>query len=440
MNKVVRFRMSLGLLTGLAFCFVLCRTLQAQAPEPKPEIRVEKVELSSIGPDRIEASVRLTVIARSTATLRGLVFTEATINGLRVRVPPLQGPIRLQNWHPVEGLPDISAVLTYRELESLEPLKRAVRSGTAEVHAVLSAQVELSLFEKLALLAGGAWVNMTFDQQVPVELPGGGLSRLAALAILTAAEPVWAANRTAQDFLTDRTALAAQVGTSIPGNLVVFETRYELKSRTGETARMRSASCGFLVGKSEVVAPAETVEPWAFDDAIAEALERGDVSVNEKDTDVLAAVIEGADTESSRVFSMQRQEIRIRRKLSASETAISPVTRHPYRIMFRNRDSNAVLLEIPALKDSGSGLAFAAETQGGDWQQAAVVRIDPDRGNKPVLWLTEARREDGRYRIRDIVDPSAVGSPLWVEGGVAGLLQNEGSASDINTLLKRLRP
>ena len=158
------------------------------------------------------------------------------INGLKVRLAPIRGPIHLQNGRQVEGLPDLSGILTYRELESLEPLRRAMRDGSAEVHVVLGAQVELSLFEKLALLAGGAWVNMTVDQRVPVEPPGGGLSRFAALATLTAAEPVWAANQKAQEFLRNRTALAAQVRSSIPGHLIAFETRYELRSRSGEIA------------------------------------------------------------------------------------------------------------------------------------------------------------------------------------------------------------
>jgi len=439
MNNNFRFRQIVAAIAAMAVPAVLCRTSQAQTFSPQPEIRIEKVNLSNIGPESIEASVRLSVVARSTTTLRKVLFEEATVNGLRIRVPPLQGPIRLQNGRPVEGLPDISAVLTYRELESLEPLRRAMRDGSAEVHAVLSGQVELTLFEKLILLAGGAWVRMTVDQQVPVELPGGGLSRFAAVATLTAAEPVWAANQTAQEFLRNRTALAGEVRSSIRGHLIVFDTQYELKSRKGEIARMRTVSCGFLVGNGEVVAPAETAEPWLFDDSIAEAIERRDISVNDQNTEILATVIGENDADSARTFSLQRHEIRILKKLSASENAISSASKRRYHIMLRNGVNNAVLFEVPALRDSGSGLALSREAPGGNWQQAAVVRIDREHGNKPVLWLTEARWEEGRYQIRDIVDGTAFGSPLWIEGGVAGLLQDESSAADMNSLLGKLR-
>ena len=438
MNNDFRFRQNVAVVVGIAV-LALCRSSQAQTPSSRPEIRIEKVDLSNIGPESVEASVRLSVLARSTATLRKVLFEEVTVNGMRIRVPPLQGPIRLQNGRLVEGLPDVSAILTYQELESLEPLRRALRDGHAEVHAVLSAQVELTLFQKLVLLAGGAWVRMTVDQQAPVELPGGGITRFAALATLTAAEPIWAASQSAHEFLKSRTALAEQVRTSIPGHLIVFETQYELRSRKGEVARMRASSCGFLVGNGRVVAPAEAAEPWLFDDSIAEALERRDVSVDERNTEVLATVVEGNDADTARTFSLQHHEIRILKKLSASETAISSESKRSYHIMFRNRVNNAVLFEIPALGDSGSGLAFSRQAPGSGWQQAAVVRIDREHGNKPVLWLTEARWEDGRYQIRDIVDGTAFGSPLWIEDGVAGLLQDESSAADMNSLSGKLR-
>ena len=144
------------------------------------------------------------------------------------------------------------------------------------------------------------------------------------------------------------------------------------------------------------MAPAETIEPWAFDNSIAEALERGDVAVNEQNTEVLATVIASDAANSKRTFSLQHHDLRIRKSLGASENAISAETRRRYRIMFRNRAYNAVMFDIPALRDAGAGLTLSRETPETEWQPAAVVRIDHEQGNKPVLWLTEARWEDGR--------------------------------------------
>jgi hypothetical protein len=332
----------------------------------------------------------------------------------------------------------------YRELESLEPLRRAVRDGGAQVHAVVRAQVELNLFQRLALRTGGAWVIVTVDQEAPVGIPGGTMGRLAALGALSAAEPVWIANQSAREWLRNRTALAEKIRAALPGHLISLETRYELKSRGGEIAILRNWSSGFLIDNGYAVAPAEAVEPWMFDDSLAEALENGDVTLNEQKKEVSATLASGASTAHERIpertFSLQRRELRIVRKLSGMENAFSTATKRRYHVKFRNRDTNAVLLEIPALKEAGPGLELPAAVHDGDWRPAAVVRwYRRENDNRPLLFLTEARWEDGRYRMKDFVDATAFGSPLWIDGAVAGLLQDESTAADMNDLLKRLR-
>jgi len=418
---------------------VRAQTAPASSPLAVPEVRVEKVELSDIGADGVVASVRLSAMARNSATLRAIVFDQITINGVRVHVPAVAGPIRMKAGEAIDGLPDLRATLMYRELDSLEPLRRAVRDGAARVHAVVRAQLEMNLFEKLILRTGDAWVTFAIDQDVPIGIPGGALGRVAAVGALLAAEPVWIAGQSAQEWRRNRTALAGKVRGSLAGNLVMLETRYELRARDGETALLHGWSCGFRMGNGEVVAPAEAVEPWNFDDSMAQALESGDVSVDASKTEILATPVA-----AGRTYSLQRKELRILRMAGGSETAISIADKRRYHVRFRDRDENAVLLEIPALKDAGGGLeASARMRRDGDWQPAAVVRFDGvgNGGNEgaPVVWLTEARWEDGRYRIKDSVDASAFGSPLWTSDGVVGLLQDESSAAEIDGLLKKLR-
>jgi hypothetical protein len=109
-------------------------------------------------------------------------------------------------------------------------------------------------------------------------------------------------------------------------------------------------------------------------------------------------------------------------------------------VRFRSSDANAVLCEIPALRNSVAGLELAGKSGDGAWQAAAVVRLDRSGSRlEPSLWLTEARLEQGRYHIKDIVDSAAIGSPLWIEDGVVGLLQDESSAAEIKGVMKKLR-
>jgi hypothetical protein len=411
------------------------RPAVAQPQSDLAELQVRSVELSDIGPDSVVAAVRVSATARSSATLRGLAFDEVNINGVRVHVPPVAGPFRLRAGEAVADLPDLQIVLTFRELDSLDPLRRAVREGRARVQAQVRAEVELNLFQKLALLANRAWATLKVDQDVTVSVPGGPLGRVAALGALAAAEPVWIAGQSAQNWRRNRTALAESVRSSLPGPLVSLETRYDLKARDGEIAPMRVCRLGMLTADGQVIAPAEVLEPWSFDDALAEAFERGDVSVDESNFEILATPLSTA-----RTYSLKRREVRIVRGLRGAESAISTSTKRRYHVRFRNSDTNAALLEIPALKHGGPGFQMALQAGDGEWRPAAVVRlVRPDSQAAPVLWLTEARLREGRYQIKDPVDTPAYGSPLWIEGGVAGLLQDESSAAEIRGVLKKLR-
>jgi hypothetical protein len=356
-----------------------------------------------------------------------------------VHVPPVSGPFRLRAEHDIEDLPDLHAVVTYQELDSLEPLRRAVRDGYADVHAEVRAQIELNLFQKLTLMAPGAWVTLKVHQQVPVAVLGGALGRAAAFGVLLAAEPIWMAGQTARAWRQNRTALAERVRAEMRERIVALETRYELKSRDGTQVAMHAWSMGFLVGKGRLLATAEALEPWSFDDSLAQSLDRGDVTLDEAQFDVLATPMpdtSGAGT----TFSLRQKDLRIVGKPGGDEIAISAITKRHYHVRFRNSNSNAVLFEIPALRNSEAQLELANESGDGAWQSAAVVRWDhSESGGEPILWMTEARWEEGRYHIKDLVDGSAIGSPLWMDGGIVGLLQDEGSAVEIGSILKKLR-
>jgi len=189
---------------------------------------------------------------------------------------------------------------------------------------------------------------------------------------------------------------------------------------------------GFLNGSGQVVAPAEIVEPWSFDGTVAEALERGEVSVDNGTVEMVATLLSG-----SRSYSSQRHELRVVRALHATENAISTSTKRRYHVRFRNSDANAVLLEIGDLKNEGRTIRLASGAADG-WQPAVVVRCNhPDA--QPALWATQVRLIAGRYEIQDPVDASAYGSPVWIDGGAVALLQDENSAVALAGLLKKLK-
>jgi hypothetical protein len=439
-----RFAALFPVATAAMFFLVLIpgwadRKMQAQAETSLAEVRVESVEFSSISPDDIEAEVRVSARAKAAAVIHTLVFDGVTIDGIRVHVPPVMGPIHLRAGESIDDLPKIHAMVTYKELETLEPLRRAVREGHASLHGEVHAQLELSLFQKLALMASNAWVTIPVDQQIAIDVPGGTLGRTAAYATLLAAEPVWIAGQAAREWRQNQSTLAARVRSEMGVRLVALETRYELRTKQGEHVSMSSRNLGFVTGDGEVVAPGEAAEPWSFDDSVAQALDRGEVTMNDASYDLLATPL-GDGSGERKTYSLQRHELRIVRKPGGRETGIAAGTRNRYRVRFRNSDSNAALCEIPALKGSGNRVELAKDSKEGSWRPAAVVRLDRSGSkSEPTLWLTEARWDEGRYHIKDVVDAAAFGSPLWMEDGVVGLLQDESSAAEINGVLKSLR-
>jgi hypothetical protein len=180
------------------------------------------------------------------------------------------------------------------------------------------------------------------------------------------------------------------------------------------------------------LAPAEVVEPWLYDPSIAEAVDKEDVRVDRDSLEILVTRV--GDT--SHTLSSKKKEIRVPATPKGTEYAISVATKRRYRVRFRNSDSNVVLLHLQGWKDLAPTTFVQAAT--GDWQPAAVMRMYGP-GSEPSLWLTEVRVENGRLQLKDAADSTAFGSPVWTEGGIAGMLQDVGWGISASELQKKLR-
>jgi hypothetical protein len=415
------------------------RVIEARQPahqESVGDISIESISLSDFDSDGIVADVQIQATATATTTLRSLTLERVTLNNLRVTLPPLNRELKLVAGQPVTGIPPLRARLAFRELDSLESVRQIVRNGSVRVRGVLRGQIQLNLFQKLALLGGGAWVVTRIDRDVPVEIPGGELGRFAALTALTGAEPIWAASapiRQAWQTMQDRVVRATDLP-SISRSLVALETRFDLKSRSGDIVSMRHWSAGFAAGNGRIIAPAESIEPWIFDAGIAEAIAAREVSPVPSSVEIVLTT--AAAGSPSQVFSSLHGGLRIVKKLSATTTVVSTTTRERFRVRFRGDDANAALLEVRGWTAPTVPLA----ERRADWQPAAIVipRRQSDRV-EPELLHTAVRFEEGRYRLRDPVDPAAFGSPIWTEDGVAGLLQEETSGAELKMVMARLK-
>ncbi len=410
----------------------------AATPAALGDVRVESIDVRDVGPESLTIAVRVSTVAKQSAVLRSLAFEDVTINDVRVGVPPVSGPVTLREGEPVDGLPPLEARLVYRDLESMEPLRRAVSTGSAQVRARIRAQLQLSLFQKIVLLAGQAWIAAPLDQSVPVTVPGGMLGRAAATTALLAAEPVWAAGRAGIEWRQQQSERTQKVREQVAGSLFVLETRYILETSAGETATVRHRSMGFLVSGGGLLVPAEALEPWLFDPAVAEAIDHKDVKVHEKEVEVVATPAAGAA--GRRTFSLREGSLKIVKKLNGSETAISLSDQKRYKVRIRGRESNAALLSLVGSTAGQGGLATAEPAATSDWNDAAILRINPARsGAEPEVVLTTARLENGRIMLSQPADAASFGSPVLVDGKVVGILQDQDSCARALDVLKKLR-
>lgn len=407
---------------------------------PAWHLNLHQVTLSRIDSDSISATLAFTVTADRDATLRDVVFDQTTVNGVPVHVPPLKGPIALRRGQMVDGFSTIEGRMDFRELTSLDPLREVVRSGKADVHATVRAELELNLFKKLTLLAGSAWAVTEVNQQVPVNLPGGALGKAAAFAVITAADPIWIAGQAGREWRRNQSEFAEQAADGMANSLVLIETTYELRSQNGEVTAVRGQSTGFLMPGGRILTVAETVQPWTFLPSLAEALHSGTAKLISNHTEISASLLATTPDQAVQPLSLQKRELEIVRMSGRAHRAISPDTQRHYPLRFRATDDNAAILKAEAWKRTPHELKFAEASSVLGWRPAAVYRIRLAAGGpKAVLWLTEAREEGGHYRLKDPLDSTAFGSPVWIGNGVAGILQTEDAAAEIGAVLGRLK-
>lgn len=103
-----------------------------------------------------------------------------------------------------------------------------------------------------------------------------------------------------------------------------------------------------------------------------------------------------------------------------------------YRLQLRDDADNLTELEVKGLRQTPPVEQAAGIVDDSGWQPAVVFY----ESSHPLLFTTEARLENGRIALKEPVAPSAFGSPVWVENGIAGIVQEDYSAADANALQK----
>jgi len=187
-----------------------------------------------------------------------------------------------------------------------------------------------------------------------------------------------------------------------------------------------------VISDGLALAPAEAVEPWIFDPDIAQALGRGEITLDEKTVDLVARPARSAS--GSKEFSLRAGNLVIRKKLTGLETGVLQGRRYKMRI--RNRDSNVALLELRGWAPKSLVAVEQRVEAESAWRGAMLFRLS---GPQPNMLFTEARVVDGRLQLKHPVDDTSYGSPIYLEEGALGILQDSNSGALIKGELRNLQ-
>jgi hypothetical protein len=311
-----------------------------------------------------------------------------------VFVPSIHETIRLLKGKPFAA--DVEATVFYRDLPSLDPVRRMAREGKVRVNATVRLQPELSLVQRLALRTWSPWVAAKIDRTVDVELPGGSLGRTTALVVLAGADSVWSLGQRGLEWRRERDEFVAKVRSEYAPRVVTITTKYKFGDGEGQWMGL-----GFHWQGNEVIAPAEAVEPWLFDAHLAEAMAARGVDVGE--VTITAQAIAGRP--------MPLTLVEVARQMGKG---LSVGRRKTYR--FRERASASNLARFRMDLDA------EAVKQGDISEEVAIFRL---LDGIPEILVAPAVVENGTLRLADPVDSRAFGSPVIGRNGFLGMLQDQ---------------
>jgi hypothetical protein len=316
--------------------------------------------------------------------------------------PPVSGPLRIPKGERFSSAGPVEATIYYRDLPSLEPLRRMVREEKGLVRATVRLLPELSLVQRIALWTSTTWVSWKVERSVKVQLPGGMPGKTAAELALAGADAMWVVGQKGLQWRRERDVFTQSARQNYGSRVLPVETSYMVLTRKGQKSSLVWRGLAFHVGDGEVVAPAEAVEPWLFDAAISEAVAAGAMDVIPETLEV-----------SVGGYSLQKGAVTIGYVGRDNGKGLSVERRKTFSLRDRASVANIAQLKIPALR----GARVNATSEVGE---VAVFRRRDEGGLE--LLLLSAAMENGRPQLLEPVDSRALGSPVMHATGVLGIV------------------
>jgi hypothetical protein len=441
MNRRVAFRLPQGMLAYLICTSAFCFARSPNSPVP-PDVAHQLIaecvgmSLQKIDTEKVVLALKVTVDAGQDLKLDSVILANLHFNGLPVFAAPVQVPIQLIKGQKVELPQPILATIYLHDVTSTKPLSQALLDGFATLDGQVYVSVHLGLIARIALGNFQSVVPMKLQQKVPLAIPGGAISKTAALAVLETAdvalkrllagvsvsEGIWPGLR--RDVLQQYAPSAFAVAVT-----------YSVKDATGIEVPLAWTGVAFRVSPTQIALPYEALESWNFDPDISTALQSGAYTL-EPNTFRLSVWPSGQAGPSPLTTDGGLQ---LGKQLHAALPILQETTQ--VLILTHSRLPQKGKLDVRA---SSKNITFLTGTDAlpaiplariapgplpTRWDSVALLRF-PRLGSgtvTPEVILTSAYLDHGRIRLDVSVDSTVFGSPIIASDGIVGMVQDESS-------------
>lgn len=157
------------------------------------QIQAVNFTLEDFSTTKLVIGVNLAANSNRNVTVDKVVLSELRLNGVPIDAAPLKHRFKLRSDATVI-LPEPLRITVYlRDVDSLEPLRKAIAEGHATVDGLAVIDVPLNPLARLVLLSKDAEVSTALHQQVAFTVPGGPLAAASLVKILELAETAFKA-------------------------------------------------------------------------------------------------------------------------------------------------------------------------------------------------------------------------------------------------------
>jgi hypothetical protein len=371
----------------------------------------------------------LNLTVTQSVTFESLRLCSLSLNGLPVFASPLNQEIVLKKG-VATALPPLYVTVLFRDLRTVEPLRRMIEKQSVRIEGDLVADVRLSMIEKLALHTQHPSIEMALTQDVPAIVGGTALERSVALTILGVIDTGLQATSTAGKYIPGmRPQWINDLEANAQANLFAVESSYEL-TQGDASFPVISLELGFRVPSGVVVTTAETQAPWKYDAEFLGAVQSGTAKLVKSSQEIQLRPFGLGDP-----LRLSAKDFALELRGAREEDNVIAVSGNGHgKVQVLRRASPLAMavmtLHVPPATEPATGLptASAAIAAQDSWEQVAVFRLREDpvtrKPSVDVLQLGALRDGQG-IRLTEPVDAAVFGSPIVTPDGVIGLVQDE---------------